>query len=183
MLNRFESKFVVAAASGAMIPLVFNALDHFLDDWNPDGSPFDWVLFYGLPAGFFAAGLFWPYLRAGRYRWARWVGIIAASAFSYWAAMRVTVESSSKGGWFPDPGMENYILGSAVGTAIVLLAAWRIVPLGISRQYWILGAFVCVVSGALFGELYKEEVNWDVLAYGQWHALFAITLHYGVRQQ
>ncbi len=173
-LERLSVRLSLAILSGLSVALAL--------EWG--GS--SWLQEYGVPGALFGAGVLWPHLRRGNLVAARAVGLLAAGAASYWAAVSTALEVApwlglDDGG---EPGLASFLAASVVGGAIVVVAAKWLVPLPTAAPYWLLATAATLVGGfvmyfGLVGPLPGDAPGYA--AFATWHALLCVALHFGSR--
>lgn len=172
VLERLSVRLLLAILSGLSVGLAL--------DWS-DGS---WLLDYGVPGALFGAGVLWPQLRPGNLLAARAVGLLAAGAASYWAAVNTALEVAPWLGLHDgaEPGLASFVAASFVGGAIVVVAAKWLVPLPTAAPYWLLATAATLVGGFVtyFGLTAPGDVP-GFAAFATWHALLCVALHFGSR--
>ncbi len=179
MITKFRTKLVLAAASGALVPLSVQVYDRLTasNEW------LEWLFGFGLPGALFAVAVLWPYLDRDRSFYLRGVALIGASVLSYWCANQTAIEFAdiSFGMFGPhgSVGWDAWVAASLVGAVIILLAAKLIIPLRWSLVYLLLGLLASVLGGLIFH--WSEDADWPqiLIAYALWHSLVCAAIHFG----
>ena len=122
----------------------------------------------------FAVGVLSPYMpREDLFGW-RSLVIVLISGLSFYCA----VWSAAELAFEFNPDLEAYITGSLVGAVIVLLPAPLLLRVKYSPRYAILGLIAAIAGGWQF-DLFEEAFRFsEVLAFGTWHLMMSITLHF-----
>jgi hypothetical protein len=174
VLERLPVRLALAILSGVAIG--------FTGDVPGSG----WLHEYGLPGALFAAGVFWPHLRAGNLVVARAVALVTVSGVSYWAAIGTALEVAPALGLndASEPNLPAFVLASLVGAGIVVVPAKWLIPLRTPAQYWVLATVAALVGGVvmyvgLVSDLSSDPLNFA--AFATWHALLCVALHFGSR--
>jgi transcriptional regulator with XRE-family HTH domain len=155
----------------------------FLSRWAWNDWSFDWWD-WSLPGFLFAAAVLWPYLGVGRGMIRRAAVLAGGSALSYWCAVFIALDSPERLGLpavWGDPPLTAFLLASAVGVGVVLVLARLVVPLRITRAYWLLGATAALLGGAALSlGLTVVDSMWAVsAAFAIWHVLLCLAIHWG----
>jgi len=170
-------RLALAAVSGVLCALLFRW--RFYGQWPDIG--FEWFDF-GTAGALFGISVLCPYLRSGHRSMTRALGLIAASAFSYFCAMTIFVNADA---WFSvAPVLKAFLLASFVGVTIVLVAARFLIPLRVTPAYWILGLAASLVGGVTMYagfEVFDDTTLSTIVSYCGWHILACMAI-YGGRQ-
>lgn len=166
-VQRLDVKLVLAAVSGVACWLLF--------EFDPlDDMVAGMFVSYALFGALFAAGVLLPYLGDGRAKWLRAAGLVAVSAFSFWAAIQV----AGHGFEAKTPDTVVYVLASLVGAAIVLVGGRLLSPLGDVVALAVAGGLYAVFGGLIFA-----VSPWMWLAFPAWHVLVASAIHAARQRQ
>jgi transcriptional regulator with XRE-family HTH domain len=174
-LGAFPLRICLALSSG--VACAFLARGAW-DDWS-----FDWWD-WGVPGLLFAAGVLWPHLGVGRGLIRRAALLAGGSALSYWCAVWTALELPERlglsDGW-GNPPLAAFLAASAVGVGFVLVLARLVVPLRITRAYWLLGAITALLGGAAISlGLTVVDTMWAAsAAFATWHVLMCVAIHWG----
>ena len=161
-------KLLFAALSGALVMLTW-IMFFETDGWVGE------VAFYGSCGALFAAGVLLPYVKSGHLRSWRTVAVFVVSGISFYAAVTAAIEWGS--GRF-GPNLEDYLVASLVGTAIVLLPAPYLLSLRYSLRFAVLGVIAALLGGWLF-EVFEEWFAYSMfLSFALWHVVMCGALHW-----
>jgi len=173
-------RIVLALVSGVLVALHFR--------WTNDGFWLDhgWLdddsFHFAISGALFGATVLCPYLRLGDRLMLRALALLGASALSYHCAVWVALSADA---WFSvAPVLAAYLLASAVGVTIVLVAARIFIPLGVTAAYWFLGLVASVAGGlAMYSgfEVFGDTTFTTIASYCAWHVLACIAIYGGHR--
>lgn len=169
------SRLLLAIASGAACGIAFDSSLGPLDFLQP--------LYAGYALGglLFAATVLWPHVSWGRGSAWRAFALFAASASSYFLAVATVLEVPPS--WLGAERIvspQAFVLASAVGAAVVLTAARILIPLRVTRAYWVLGALASVLGGV--GVYAAGLAGHSLVAaagFASWHAAICLAIHFG----
>lgn len=176
MLQRLDVKLVLAAISGALVGLHFNARV----DEEQLGRLLVFLNAYGVPGVLFAIPILSPYLRRNDHFLPRGLALIAASMLSYWCA-RSSLDIV-EGSTFGSSDVMLFIVASIIGAGIVFLAAKYIVPFNWSKRYLLLGLLAAVVGGWAFDALQNAPGPDMIFSFIAWHCIVCAALHFGTQR-
>ena len=164
---KLGQKLWLAGVSGGLVELVWIALI------NAD-TLIGHVAMYTLGGGLFVAGVLFPYLkRRDLFSW-RSAGLVLASSVSFYCALYVSMEwSSGKMG----PNLQDYVVSSLIGAAIVFLAVPFLTEFRFSIRYAIAGVVAAIVGGVAFGTITEVIPYGGYFAFMIWHMLMCVALH------
>lgn len=165
-------RLALAVASGALCAIHLR--------WSLGGG---WLAYglldFGMPGALFGAAVLCPYLRAGHGLIARALGLVGASALSYFCAVTTALNADS---WFAVAPVTAYLLASFIGVTIVLVAARVLIPLRVTAAFWFLGLAAGVVGGvAVYTgfEVLGDTTLSTVFGFGVWHTLACMAIDRG----
>lgn len=140
------------------------------------------LLFYSLSGLCFAAGVLYPYVANDKFRLARIVVIIAASAVSFWLAVNLAIG----GPWSGMVGRTGsstmaFILSSFAGAAVVMIALLPAGPVTLSRSYVLYGIAAALLGGVIASRT-MESNSFLVMSIGFicWHLLVSLAIYLAV---
>lgn len=163
-------RLALALVSGALCALHFR-WRAFNAGWSLGFEWFD----YAITGALFGAAVLCPYLRSGPGLATRALGLMGASALSYYCAMMV---ATFAGGFT----LVSFLLASFTGVTIVLVAAKLLIPLRVTAAFWLLGFAASLVGGtAMYAgfEVFGDTTLSTVVSYCVWHMAACIALYHG----
>jgi len=162
-------RLALATASGVACAFLYRS-----------GFPLPESLDYAIAGFLFGLSVLCPYLRLGHRFVMRALGLIGASAASYFCAVMIVLNADS---WFTvAPVLASFLLASVIGVTIVLVAAKLLIPLQVTAAYWLFGLVASLAGGvAMFAgfELFGETTLSTVISYCAWHILACIAIYGG----
>jgi hypothetical protein len=158
-------KTVLAGVSGAICYVVFEL--GFDEQWPVP-------LFYGTSGALFAAGVLFPYVDRGKLALIKYIGLVAVSTASYWAAIEIASVSAGMG---MAPDWSDFLVASLGGAFIVLFGARFIIPLRNSLTLAIAGLLAATIGGLAFGFSFDVGHMLMAIVYMAWHVLMATAIH------
>ena len=171
-------RLLFAALSGLGVALMMTT-DLSIDSLD------EGTVFYGLSGLLFAGGVLYPYVKHDRHRAARIIGIVAASALSYWVAVNLTID----GPWSMGVGQVGsnlwaFTISSFAGVAIVMIALLPAGPVTLSRSYALYGIAAALLGGGITSMTLDAD-NFFVMSSGfiSWHLLVCLAIYFGTRGQ
>ncbi len=172
-------RLVLAALSGSAVWLWLDWTDGpFLYD---EGPLWGQAVSYLVPGGLFAVGVLIPELRASRGFVRRALGLIVASAASFFAAVTLAdrgVEwfGLSSRGW--EPPLSSLLLASIAGATIVLAATGWLIGMVRPLRLWGTGMIAAVLGGfAVHGGL--SISSFEIASFAIWHMLLCLAIRVG----
>jgi transcriptional regulator with XRE-family HTH domain len=171
-------RLVLAALSGVAVWLWLDRTDGpFLYD---EGPLWGRAVSYLVPGGLFAVGVLIPELRASRGFVRRSLGLIVASAASFFVAVTLAEIGADwfgvGNGW--EPSLYSLLLASIAGAAIVLAAtAWLI---GADRpvRLWVAGMIAAVLGGVVVRGGFSIS-SLEIASFAIWHMLLCLAIRVG----
>jgi transcriptional regulator with XRE-family HTH domain len=163
-------RLALALVSGALCALHFR-WRAFHESYSLGFEWFD----YGITGALFGAAVLCPYLRFGPGLVARALGLIGASALSYYCAM---LAATFAGGFT----FLALLLASFTGVAVVLLAAKFMIPLRVTAAFWFLGCVASLVGGAAIYagfEVFGDTTLSNIAGYCVWHMGACLAIYRG----
>lgn len=163
-------RLALALISGALCALHFR-WRAFHESYSLGFEWFD----YAITGALFGAAVLCPYLRSGPGLAMRALGLIAASALSYFSAMNV---AAFAGGFT----FIALLLASVTGVAVVLVAAKILIPLRVTAAFWLLGFVASLVGGAAIYagfEVFGDTTLSNIAGYCVWHMGACIAIYHG----
>lgn len=135
------------------------------------------ISFYALPGLLFAAGVLFPYVSRSRFRLCRALGLIAASAASYWCAVTIAVMTMTLNGSAMSFSLSLYgvITASVIGALIVMGALVLLAPIRISAMYVVLGLLASISGGLI---MFNTGIQM-IAGYAAWHVLMCLAIYFG----
>jgi transcriptional regulator with XRE-family HTH domain len=175
-------RLIFAALSGAAVWLWLDWRDgpHLLDE-----GPF-WaaVLDYLVPGGLFAAAVLIPELPASRSFVRRALGLVLASAMSFFTAVMIAIEGvewlglPGGSGW--GPSIYSSLLASIVGAAIVLAGAHSLIGADRAFRLWVAGMIAALLGGVVMhGGLSVSISSLEIASFAIWHVLLCAAIRVG----
>lgn len=169
-------RLALALASGVLCALLFR--------WRLDAG---WLGFglldVGVAGASFALAVLCPYLKAGDRLTTRALGLIGASALSYFCAVTTALNAES---WLPNmPFFVAFLLGSFIGVTIVLVAARFLIPLRVTAAFWSLGLVASVIGGtAMYAgfEVFGDSTWSTIVGFCVWHVAACLAIYRGRRR-
>jgi transcriptional regulator with XRE-family HTH domain len=170
-------RLLLVALSGVAVWLWLDWRDgpHLLDE-----GPF-WVaaMDYLVPGCLFAAAVLIPELPASRSFVRRALGLVLASALSFFTAVMIALEWAERlgvpgGSW--GPSIYSTLLASIVGAAIVLAATGWLIGVDRPLRLWAAGMIAAVVGGAA---VYHAESSFELASFAIWHMLLCVAIRAG----
>jgi transcriptional regulator with XRE-family HTH domain len=156
-------------------------------DWSGGPYLYDegrfWVttMHYLVSGGLFAMGVLIPELRAGRGFVRRALGLVLASAASFFVAVTLTFRGADwfglhGNGW--DPSIYSVLLASVAGAAIVLVATGWLIGADRPLRLWAAGMAAAVLGGvAVHGGFLFASL--EFLSFACWHMLLCLAIRVG----
>jgi transcriptional regulator with XRE-family HTH domain len=173
-------RLALAALSGVLCALHFRWSYYHADSLSEIG--FEWLDFV-MAGALFAVAVLCPYLRPGPRQMVRALGLIGASALSYFCAVCCALMIRGAETWLPeDPGLIYFLFASLVGVAIVLVTARVLIPLHVTATFWLLGLLASLVGGAAMYvavELFGGATLITVVGFCTWQMMACIAIHHG----
>jgi transcriptional regulator with XRE-family HTH domain len=178
------------AAGFPLVRLVFAALSGVaVGLWlQRSGGPYvlDEISFgvvavsYLVPGCLFAGGVLIPELAASRGFVRRALGLVLASATSFFVAVTLVSEGTEwfglSSGW--DPSIFSLLLASSVGAAIVLAAICWLVGVDRPLRLWTAGMIAAVLGGvAIHGGFLASR--FEIASFAVWHMLLCLAIRVG----
>jgi transcriptional regulator with XRE-family HTH domain len=154
-------------------------------------GPFWASAFDYLVAGFlFAAAVLIPELPRSQSFVRRSLGLVVASAFSFFAAVMIALEgpelfgalsSSSASAFGPrwEPAIYTLLLASIVGVAIILAAARALIGVYSPLRLWTAGMIAAVLGGVVLGRPYTYFFPIPFASFAIWHMLLCVAILVG----
>ena len=171
-------RLALAVVSGILCAFHFRS--SYFSDWGSPDFGFQWFDF-GIAGGLFAVTVLCPYLRPGNGLILRSLGLIGASALSYFCAILI-LEGED---WLPiESEFGALMLASAVGVSIVLVAARFLIPLQVTARYWFLGLAASIAGAAAMYvglEIFDFSPVSMAVSYSAWHVFACVAIYYGHR--
>lgn len=172
-------RLIFAALSGAAVWLWLDLSGgpHFFEDGRFWASVVDYLV----PGGLFAAAVLIPELTASRGFVRRALGLVLASAASFFAAVTFAIEGDAwlglnGSGW--DPSIYSLLLASIVGVAIVLAATCWLVGVDRPLRLWTTGMIAAVLGGvAIHGGFLAS--SFEIASFAVWHMLLCLAIRVG----
>lgn len=172
-------RLIVAALSGVAVWAWFTWSD---GPYLYDEGPF-WLLavHYLVPGCLFAAGVLIPELSASRGFVRRALGLVLASAASFFAAVTLAVVGAEwfglqAGGW--EPSIYSLLLASIVGATIVLAATGWLIGVDRPSRFWAAGMIAAVLGGvAVHGGI--SVAKFEFASFAIWHMLLCLAVRVG----
>lgn len=163
----FSLKLLLAGLSGCLVMLVF------LTSSDPE-TVVGKGLLYGLSGGLFMTGVLLPYAKSQNlFSW-RSAGLVFFSGVSFYCAVyTATAWATFKWG----PNLQDYVIASIIGAAIVMLAAPFLLSLRFSVKYVVVSILAAVGGGIAFSAFSELFAYSMFLSFGSWHMLMCISLH------
>lgn len=168
MTGQLMMKLFLAAVSGFTVSLLYKI--------GPSEShPVGWFLQYGMAGALFAITVLWPYLHRDATCIYRGAGLIVASVLSYWLSVRIVGE------WHSSPFI--FLLASAAGMSIVIVALRLLVPLPGSLSYVAPAILASIIGGiAMDAAAANDTMLSMLLGFVTWHMSAAAAIHIGRRR-
>ena len=164
LFRGFGFKVAVAAAFGIFAGIVLRlpcCVQLLAPEWSCQS----------FAGALFAVSVFMPYVKRDRFVWLRCIGLAVIGALGYPFAWAV--------GWgVYDEWHLGYrscfCAGVLAGSAVILVGAKFLVPLGHSFRVAVAGA-VAAIAGSFILSLPLYQHDW--VAWGLWHAVMAIAIY------
>ena len=172
-------RLALAALSGVAVWLWLDWTDGpFLYDEGPL-----WVraVHYLVPGCLFAAGVLIPELPASRGFVRRALGLIIASAASFFAAVTLADRGAewfglASGSW--EPSLYSLLLASVAGAAIVLAATGWLIGADRPLRLWVAGMIAALLGGlAVHGGF--AFAGFEIASFAIWHLLLCLAVRFG----
>lgn len=160
-------KLLLAGLSGCLVMLVF------LTNSDPE-TVVGQGLFYGFSGSLFMAGVLLPYVKNQNLVSWRFAGLVLFSGVSFYCAVYAATGWST-GMW--GPNLQDYVIASIIGAAIVMLAAPFLLSLRFSVKYAVVSILAAIGGGIAFGAFSELFAYSMFLSFGSWHMLMCISLH------